>query len=351
MSLQAKRKLSSNETNRLSKTRRTSRTQNEPIEPLVIHRTVCNLGKGHHDHPKLADYYDTPRLFLGDSRASNLRGERRINNTEKYIAEHQEVGIVLIKGYNCNAYHDSIEDKFIALRAPRHPMDENLARHFFMLEAHSDEAQPQSEETVIVAGDLQDKVEELINIPSRSISTSSNAAETKAAVDRLYVHLRQHHTSAGEIDDQLKCLLSSVETVFTINYQEADGFFSRGIVTKRHLAKLFRSNEIIVTIREGHPRAYLLNGWPDWFGKVLSLPCVTWTFDGQFFQEVEQIDLEWTFGDEEEVSITDLAVYPLRFDRDTEVRLIERGRTFWQCRETRFISYAPSLPTVAIATV
>lgn len=267
------------------------------------------------------------------------------------MEENKDVGFIWIKNYNCNAYHDCIGDMFIPLRAPRHPMDENLARHFFVLENHGDEAQPESEEIVIVARDLQDKMEELIKIPTRNISTSSDTGRTKAAIDRLYVHLRQHHTPAGEIDDRLECLLSVVEAVFANDYQEADGSFSRGAVTREHLAKLFRPNEIIVTSREGHPRAYLLNGWPDWFGKVLSLPCVTWSFDGQFYQESEQIDLEWTFGDEEEVPITDLAVHPLRFDRNTEARLIKRGEIFWQCRESRFISYAPSSPTVGIATV
>lgn len=274
-----------------------------------------------------------------------------MEDTEKYVEEHKDAGFIWVKNYNCNAYHDFIGDMFIPLRAPRHPMNENIARHFFVLEAHGDEARPESEEIAIVDGDLQGKVEELIKIPTRSISTSSDTGETKAAIDRLYVHLRQHHTPAGEIDDQLECLLSVVETVFANEHQEADGSFSRGVVTKGHLAKLFRPNEIIVTIRDGHPRAYLLNGWPGWLGKVLSLPCVTWSFDGQFFQEVEQIDLEWTFGDEEEVSITDLAVHPLRFDRNTEARLIKRGERFWQCRESRFISYAPSSPSIAIAMV
>lgn len=76
-------------------------------------------------------------------------------------------------------------------------------------------------------------------------------------MDRLYVHLRQHHTPGGESDDRLECLLSVVETVFANDYHEADESFSRGAVTKAHRAKLFRPNEIKVTIREGHPLAHI----------------------------------------------------------------------------------------------
>ncbi|KAL5334414.1 P-loop containing nucleoside triphosphate hydrolase protein [Aspergillus crustosus] len=310
----------------------------DTFEPLVIHRTTCSLRNNHFDHPAQADYFDAPRLFCGDSRASNLRGERYIPNTEDYLREHNKASFVWIKIYCCDTYLESLDEHFEDLREPKHPMNDTIKRHFSILPWDGDEAVPASEEIVITSRSLQDEVADIIKIHTDRISRTNSSTQSKQAVYRLYVHLRQSLPATNHPTSDLAHLLRYVETAFGHNYDEADDMLSRGYVSKDQLEKLFWPNEIVVTRRD----------WSYLHGNSLVLPCIHWSFDGRFFQEHELVELDWTFGDEAEVPITGLTVYPLRFDEICRRRLLERGAEFWKCREKRFVSYLPS-PIVAEA--
>ncbi|KAK1853114.1 AAA family ATPase [Colletotrichum chrysophilum] len=47
--------------------------------------------------------------------------------------------------------------------------------------------------------------------------------------------------------------LAYVESSFAKEYQEADNLFARGRVTRKHFAKLFGPNEVVVTFEDGEP--------------------------------------------------------------------------------------------------
>ncbi|KAL4786979.1 P-loop containing nucleoside triphosphate hydrolase protein [Aspergillus varians] len=319
--------------------------------PLVIHRVICRPGRDHDGHPSMAEYFDTPRLFRGDSRASHLRGENPLEDTEEYLKEHDAISLICIRHYDCNLYHSSIGHQFEELEAPLHPMNHNIRRHFYILRSDGDQAIPESEEIGIVDENLQEKVHKLIKMPTGRISTTDRSQTIDAVVDRLYIVLRQScATPTHNSDHRLVNLLRNMGIVFEQEYGKADSLFSRGCVTKSHLAKLFWPNQLIVTDCEGYPRACLVKDWPAWRGCSLILPCRMWSFDGQFFEEQEEVALEWTFGEKGEVPITKLSAYPIRFDEGMQERLLKRGATFWQCRNGRFISYSPPSPVVGIST-
>jgi hypothetical protein len=44
----------------------------DDFETIIIHRVKCSQQKHHVDHPEQADFYNIPRLFIGDSKASEL---------------------------------------------------------------------------------------------------------------------------------------------------------------------------------------------------------------------------------------------------------------------------------------
>jgi hypothetical protein len=140
-------------------------------------------------------------------------------------------------------------------------------------------------------------------------------------------------------------LLRTIELVFRQEYSEADELFSRGYVSRKHLPKLFRPSDTVVTKVDGHPRAYAVEHWPEWDGDALVVPCTTWSFDGRFYRETKHLLLNWEFEDKE-VQITELGIYPLHFDPQTETRLLERGSAFWHSRNQRFVSYSSSRPTL-----
>ncbi|PLB44558.1 P-loop containing nucleoside triphosphate hydrolase protein [Aspergillus steynii IBT 23096] len=350
MSLVAKRRADREPVDRPHKARRPSPTQTNSFVPFTIHRALCSAQKDHTDHPRRADYFDAPRLFYGDSRASHLRGEEQIDDLDEYVENHEDISLVWIKFYYCDDYHESARDQFEILRAPLHPMNPMLMRHFSILYADANEAIPEHEEISIVDDKIKDAVEEVIDIKCDRISTAVRTQETSAAVSRLYIHLRHPNVQDDEPEKALDDLLKYMEMAFEKEYQEADDLFARGYVTRRHLAKLFWKDEVIVASRGGQPRAYLCKGWPYWEGDDFVFPSVTWSFDGQFFRGEELVTLEYQFHAEEEVPITDLPVYPLRVADDVKSRLIRRGRAFWRCRSRQFVSYMPSPSAVELPT-
>ncbi|KAL2815421.1 hypothetical protein BDW59DRAFT_166827 [Aspergillus cavernicola] len=200
-------------------------------------------------------------------------------------------------------------------------------RYIYILNCDGYEPSLESEETIILAEELQDNVEAITNIRRDHISTAKKMGED-AVVNRLYIHLRQTYISFDEPDYRLTNFLRHIEFVFGPEYTEEDSLFAEGCVRKSHLAKLFRRNGIIVTHGKDHPRAYKVVNWSYWRYASLMLPCVTWSFNGEFFQESKELKLEWSLGDDEKVSIRELGVYPLRFNEEIRSRLIERGINF-----------------------
>ncbi|KAL4918407.1 P-loop containing nucleoside triphosphate hydrolase protein [Aspergillus aurantiobrunneus] len=341
MSIPAKRSSSSDNGGSPVKAPKPSDAVPKVLGRLTIHRTICNAQNDHIDHPSQADYLDPPRLFGGDSRASDLRGEKRIEVVEARLRNNPTVDILFIKSYSCGAYHDSIRGRFTELQAPQHPINATVKRYFSVLEHNGDVAVPISEEIVIVAQDMQDTLQGLLKLQIERISSTQCVS---AVVDRFYI--LSHHPQSFQIDSRMGTFLAIAGTVFAQEYQEAFELLSYRRVSRKHLAKLFFPKELVVTsTRQGHPRVYMVSEWPEWKEQSLVLPCVGYSFDGRFFREAQGIVLDWKFGDEERL-ITELAVYPLRFDEALKAHLMERGATFWRYRKRRLVCYKPSFLAV-----
>ncbi|KAL3443418.1 P-loop containing nucleoside triphosphate hydrolase protein [Aspergillus insuetus] len=315
------------------------------FETIIIHRVKCSQQKHHVDHPEQADFHDIPRLFIGDSKASELRGEKRLSKSQQ--DETRE--LVWIKIYSCDTYHELIEPQFETLRAPRHPKSALISRYFHVLNSEGPDAEPEFEEIKILASDLQEEIRLRTEILSSRISTGNRSDHNDLVVDRLYTCLRRDIEPPEPVSPRLDLLLRTIEEAFRQEYSEADSFFSREYLSQKHLPKLFRPNDIIVRSTDGHPRAYVIERWPEWDGDSLLLPCTTWSFDGRFYKESKELYLTWD-SESKEVPITELSLYPLRFDSQTEARLLARGSAFWQCRNQRFVSYTPSRPALQTQT-
>jgi hypothetical protein len=83
----------------------------------------------------------------------------------------------------------------------------------------------------------------------------------------LYHHraiLKEYEKKAtGLMKQHLLVLLEFLQSEYSAEYLEADGEFSKGIVTDKHIEKLFRPNEIVVEKSEGHEMAYVVREWPE----------------------------------------------------------------------------------------
>ncbi|KAH8702011.1 hypothetical protein BGW36DRAFT_109809 [Talaromyces proteolyticus] len=334
--------------------RRGSYRADDSFEPLIIHRVICDCEGYHYDHQSHADYFDIPQLFEGDSKASALRGESPIENTDEYFEQYKDVVLALFKVYSCNAYHDAVEHKFEMLRAPKNPDVEALERYFYRLNEDCDSRTPQWEELVIVSEDLQNEIKEVTGLFVERVLTQRQSTEMDAIVNGLYNYSRRIKRAGDEVNgrsrEHIANFIRWVEIVFRNEYEEADDLFVAGRVAISHLPKLFGPDEIIVTTQGDQPQAYVVAEYPEQNDDTLEIPCYTWSFNGRFWRKHTNLVVKWPFS-EDEVSIYDLSTYPLRFDESMRQRLLDRGKTFWQYRERRFVSYSPANSPFEFQTV
>lgn len=85
---------------------------------LIVHTVACSRTAAHADHHPRSSYFDCPRLFTGDHKASALRGRYRIDNVEEYIEQHEELYMVINRVYSCEVYHESVQHLFGRLQLP-----------------------------------------------------------------------------------------------------------------------------------------------------------------------------------------------------------------------------------------
>lgn len=129
-----------------------------------------------------------------------------------------------------------------------------------------------------------------------------------------------------------------------VDYKEADDLFKRGEVSEKHLPKLFRLHDRVVTKIDGEEVAALCYSMQIGNSKRIRLGCRLWAFDGLFRSKSEALIVEWpqeadipVLGS---IPITQLSVYPLRYgQKGLCERLIKRGSMLWSCRFRKFVGY------------
>ncbi|MCJ1385305.1 hypothetical protein MMC17_008427 [Xylographa soralifera] len=202
---------------------------------------------------------------------------------------------------------------------------------------------------------------------------------------------------------QLSILSDYVSKQYGHIYRAADSLLSQGSISHNYIQYLFKPGDVLVARRNGHYTAHVATSWPrnpetitvssthaksfgngtrgDFYsskdtpgkmqgGKVkihrYRVDAWHWAFDGNFQQKHEVLlfdipfdrdesttssDVEGsgTTGDKENSriiearrnNIAELNLFPIQYASDEIVaRLRRRGRTFWNCRKRRFISYS-----------
>jgi hypothetical protein len=88
---------------------------------LILHQVKCEPVGTHTNHKTESEFFDTPRLFAGDSKASSLRGKKPAAITQDYLEDHPEISFIVYKLYSCNNYYEEVKDNFD--RLPTLPID------------------------------------------------------------------------------------------------------------------------------------------------------------------------------------------------------------------------------------
>ncbi|KAM5341918.1 hypothetical protein ACJ41O_014949 [Fusarium nematophilum] len=298
-----------------------------------------------------------PRLFEGDNKASALRGQRPIRcSLEDYLEACPNTSFLVMRTYDCTEYHQTLRDSFTRLPLPEADWEAaaELRPYFYLLQCHGEPATAR-EESLHISSALREAMDKLERLEPLLF------AEWEASLIPPY--LQVYHTRArvrtlakDVLDEEdaahVLLLLGYIEEAFGPQYREADELFEEGLVTWNHLSKLFGPNEVVVTMEDGEPVAYasVFCPSPTPGDTPLSLRCYNWSFNGAFHREERDLQIPWPAKDHGPIAISDLEIYPLRFDPSGQLEqtLRDRGTIFWSCRKRNFLGYAAQTSSLEI---
>lgn len=331
-----------------------------PIQPiqtayLVIHTVACSQTGDHFNHVAKSTFLDSPRLVIGDSRATTLKGTTKLHDLNAYLDDHPEVVLVVHKHHSCDHYHNIVRDSFERLAIP--DLDPKVLAgirlHFFSLKDDGPYSKPYSEYMNVLSPELQ----EALSLVGISLSTQNIM---HAPYLDLYHHLAVLSSAntllAASQTRMLQTLLESLEESWLQQFEEARMLFSEGQVNERHLSKLYAPGDVLVVPDDTKPLAYVLEKCTNLTREESELPglklfCWSWQFEGHFRKEKTELLLTWPAADQT-LPITSLSIHPLKYDQSgLEQRLENRGRTFWACRKRQFVGYQFNETGLKVRTV
>ncbi|KAK4445387.1 P-loop containing nucleoside triphosphate hydrolase protein [Podospora aff. communis PSN243] len=343
----------------------------DDITYVIVHRVACSRrSEGHRQHARSAMFFDHPRLNAGDCKLSPLHGKARFpGSLDDYLDSHPETAFSVMKHYDCEEYHRSLKDSFYRIPMPHlGQADKERGRLYYsVLSRPGPNATPESEIIEDISPQLRRTMRVLKDYDENVFSGWDLPQHLRAPYVHFY-HVRdavkQLTTDSTILDESARAYISLLfqylETAFGKDYQDANALFERGMVTRKQLHKLFRANDIIVAVEDREPRGYRAVDCQLSTGvfPTVVVHCTTWSFGGQgTFEKADKVFVvNWPsdhYGDDtEEIPITSLLAYPLRYDRSgLRERLRKRGTMFWSCRGRRFVSYAAPRRTFEIRVV
>lgn len=322
------------------------------LQSLVVHNVLCTREGDHMSHPPDVIYFDGPRLFKGDSRASALRGLQVLRDEIRgYMAVNGHVNIMIQREYDCPLFYNSISrtNAFIGLKQPDHPPVPLTMQPYFYRLSQTTEFAGHVREMLHVSQELREALDSLSQYapPLRSWPSHLGAPYAK------FYHVREslrflasQHLEAG-MCQRVHHLMDHVERIAAASHREAETLFAQGLVARKHLSALFQEGQVIVEEPEnGEPLAYVVTEGPHSQSVVCQVRGYRIIFDGKFRRSYKSMEVKWPvdakgYPAKGAVPIDALNVYPLKFGAtgDLEEDLRHRGELVWACRQRCLLEY------------
>ncbi|KAK5674042.1 hypothetical protein LTS10_013207 [Elasticomyces elasticus] len=155
----------------------------------------------------------------------------------------------------------------------------------------------------------------------------------------------QTFTECSGLDQQpLKLLFDYIKSQSASKTAEADELFARGVVTSDLMRHLFTPSELLVTSQEGAQvvmsQSSPICGTPQSDSRKEGWSCETTSisFNGKFHLQKHTVLVIISADKANPVSITSLSDPLSHAGTDLHQTLVERGKTFFDCREQRYVT-------------
>ncbi|OQE29204.1 hypothetical protein PENFLA_c004G10182 [Penicillium flavigenum] len=305
--------------------------------------------------PWMGIYTDPPELIHRNMGAPYLRCNDPLVNFELYLALNRDISFVVFRNYKRRVEPQSPNKKY-------------------------GKPEPFSETILPVSEDLNGVIADFLRGKDfRSMySDYRNTGEVQSPY--LFVY---HNRGAGgseikrglssEAQRQFDLFMDYVQEACGNDYTAADLLLEKGKIRPEYVQYLFKPNEVLVSNKNKEHVGYLAKDWPSRSMDIRgSNPCwwisvQTWEFDGEFYKSHTRLSFEMPpsqhamemppslevdnlsddtslplhhSDSDKECSITDLAVYPVKYAPEYMFRKLQRrGGIFWTFRTQKYVSY------------
>lgn len=284
----------------------------------ILHGFFCN--NSHHKHYGIM-YEDEPRYGSKDP-----TGKVPVYNLHAYLAKHLSICFILFKAHSCTVQKNNKE----------------LDLDFMNPEPTASEG---SDRLRIISPLLQKALEAVAQF---KLKKENDVVEMIAPYNFLFHH-RKRLTALFEESGTYKAVLAPLLEFLDKNYKEeyesAEALFQRGMVSARHIGKLFKPNQMVLAKSQGTGglTAFVLLDYPDRGRKADSKRMVlrgwSWRYNGtELLRDVKMEIIDRPSDDE--TAITDLDLHPVEFAHQSDIEELQRrGQKFWDHKAQVLVNY------------
>jgi len=338
--------------------------QSKTLQRVQAENDALRAGKDPTLHPRLQTlyrlpgegpevYFDHPHLVTGEKGKKSLKCSLPLSNIDLYLEKNKDIAFILFKDFRENHGKPWANDG-----APK-----SEKTNIVEFEPFQESIKPVSEELVEAIQALLKSDSDFSEFENHYKSTGEVAAPYLC----IYHTRESYHPVPEEIDhvvtDHFDFMRRYILDRFGAEYSRADSMMSNGIITRQYIKYLFKPGQLVLSKEDRSESAYLTTSWPDFSGvqrqwkpsqmrkteqterdmdedTICSFKGWSWHFHGSFETNSVVLFLRLPESGLDELCITDLNVYPLRYASESvQARLERRGRILWSCRFRRLVSY------------
>jgi hypothetical protein len=305
----------------------------------VLHRVLCVAQ--YHDHDKDVIFEDTPvKTFSETSGDLELEGEMIVTDLGRYCVQNPDISFIILKEHQC-----------VQGERPAKRQAESKYRNETIHPFSGTQISPRAERMVIPPGVLPKAIEQvaLCDPPRLARQRVTGMDEKRIEMDAPYLFLYHHRAAlrklseeeSGPMTEHVLVLLDFLDSDWEAEYREADNQFSSGIVTNKHIDKLFRPNGIVIDKSKETVRAYVIATWPRRSGETsLAIDCWSWIYNGIDLRRHHTI-LRMPLPLSDGSTIAGLPICPISNTDNTIIEELRmRGKKFWAMKERYFGCYS-----------